>query len=184
MSGGAMGRLSRKPRFALAGVRVRLEMFLSALFGTPIPVVAHGAAGASELALARRAWAIAPARRRTLVVRYGRSASLPAAGAAVDDRRAGGDQPLPPPRRATGRTAGSSHAADVRPDTAPRGRTLVPAGGSRRDRLLDRRRAARAGAGAGRGACARARPTGASSHVHAGRGVRTRGARVPCRRSR
>ena len=34
-----MGRLSRTPRFALASVRVRLEMFLSALFGTPIPVV-------------------------------------------------------------------------------------------------------------------------------------------------
>src|SRR6188768_2263013 len=72
----------------LASVRVRLEMFLSALFRTPVPVTR--ASRESQLAGAGGSMRDGPpSRRRTAVVRHGRTARLFAAGAAVDRGRAG-----------------------------------------------------------------------------------------------
>ena len=168
----------------LAGVRVRLEIFLSALFGTPIPVARmEPPAPASWLSRVARGRSHQHGEERFLSGTDGRRVCLPSAlPLTIGGLEAMSLYRLLAVQQAVRLVRRTPQI--VRPDKPSRRRTLVPAGGSRRDRLLDRRRAARTGADAGRGACARVRTTRASSHVDAGRGVRTRGARVACRRSR
>ena len=103
------GTSSRMPRSPLAGVRARLEMFLTALFGTSDSGGAHGAAGASELALARSRAGARTSRgdEPLLSGTDGRRVYLPPA---LPSTTGGQDatESLPPPRRGTGRAAGAS----------------------------------------------------------------------------
>ena len=124
MSGGATGRLSRRPRFPSPAFGSASRCSCRRSSAHPFPSSRMEPPAPASWLVAARARAVAPPRRRTAVVRHGRTARLSAAGAAVDRGRAGGTQPLPPPRRGTGRAAGPSHAAGVRRDTrAPRSKT-------------------------------------------------------------
>ena len=123
---------------ALAAVRARLEMFLTALCsGRPSRSCPwsrrHRQAGSP-------AWPDSPSRsraRRPAALGHRRTAGLSAGGAAADGVRAGCARALPPPRRGTGARAWCAGRRGVGGHRGRRDARLVPARGSGGRRSLD-----------------------------------------------